>query len=182
MAGSSSGQYRKIVGVGELGPALKHAIRFRGKRAEERLKAALEGIARVSLFAVSQRLGWPVATVRSLYRKLEFRGEPLPELANASPRTKVQMTCPHCLRVRFLSPKVALELETDVCFECLHRPPVRTSNRLVAVCPQCGARRLLAPNQVARRSSGLETLCRRCSMTDGRIKGIEASRARRGLR
>jgi DNA invertase Pin-like site-specific DNA recombinase len=157
---------------------LRCAIRFRGKRAEQRLLETLQGCARVSLDAVANELSWPVKSTRTLYRKLEIRGEPVPPLRNARVGKRLTVTCPHCLRTRSLAPVVVLSLRTDVCFECLHRPPVVVPNKLVAECPTCGARRLLYRSEVAERSAGLQTPCRKCSMAKGR----EAGRARRSAR
>jgi len=150
---------------------LRHAIRFRGKRAEERLPGAVRGRATISLEAVADELSWPVESTRSLYRKLEIRGEAVPLLTNGLVGRRLTVTCPHCLRTRSLAPAVVMSLKTDVCFECLHRPPVITPNRLVAECPSCGARRLLTQAQAASRSAGLRTPCRRCSMANGRAAG-----------
>jgi DNA invertase Pin-like site-specific DNA recombinase len=147
---------------------LRHAIRFRGTRAEARLLGAIQGRARVSLDAVAAELSWPDASTRALYRKLEIRGEAVPPLTNRRVGKRLTVTCPHCLRTRSLSPSVVLTLNTDVCFECLHRPPTITRNKLVAECPRCGARRLLSKAQVAERSAGLQTLCRRCAMAKAR--------------
>jgi hypothetical protein len=44
---------------------LRYAIRFRGKRAEERLLATLRGRSAVSLEAVAKELGWPVTSTRT---------------------------------------------------------------------------------------------------------------------
>jgi len=153
----------------------RFAIRFRGKRAEERLLDAVQGHTSVSLEAVAGKLSWPVKSTRALYRKLEIRGEAVPPLTNARVGKRLTVACPHCLRTRSLAPKVVLSLKTDVCFDCLHRPPVIVPNKLVAVCPACGARRLLYKNEVARLSAGLKTLCRSCS----RAKGLAAGRVRR---
>jgi DNA invertase Pin-like site-specific DNA recombinase len=158
---------------------LRYAIRFRGKRAEERLLASLRGRSSVSLEAVAGELGWPVTSTRTLYRKLDLRGEILPPLKNGRTLKRLTVTCPHCLRTRSLTPAIVLSLKTDVCFECLHRPPVITPNRLVAECPECGARRLLRPSEVATRSRGLQTPCRQCSMARGRAAG-RAHSANRG--
>lgn len=158
--------------------ALRHAIRFRGTRAEERLLAGLRGRARVSLDATAAELSWPVAATRTLYRKLEIRGEAVPPLTNARVGRRLTVTCPHCLRTRSLAPAVVLSLKTDVCFECLHRPPSITPNRLVAECPECGARRLLWRSEAAARSAGLQSLCRRCSMAQGRAARRAHSMAR----
>jgi DNA-directed RNA polymerase subunit RPC12/RpoP len=122
----------------------------------------------VSLDAVAAELSWPDASTRALYRKLEIRGEAVPPLTNRRVGKRLTVTCPHCLRTRSLSPSVVLTLNTDVCFECLHRPPTITRNKLVAECPRCGARRLLSKAQVAERSAGLQTLCRRCAMAKAR--------------
>jgi len=150
---------------------LRHAIRFRGKRAEQHLLQFLQGRARVSLAAVAKELSWPCDATRTLYRKLELRGEAVPPLNNRRVGRRLTVTCPHCLRNRSLAPAVVLSLQTDVCFECLHRPPVMTTNRLVAECPGCGARRLLRNHEVATRSSGLQTPCHKCS-------GIRLGRSR----
>ncbi len=150
---------------------LQYLLRFRGKRAEAHLLAALHGHERVSLKAIAQKIGWPVASTRTLYRKLELRGEAVPPLANARSGKRLSVTCPHCLRVRSLTPAVVLTLTTDVCFECLHRPPIITPNKLVAICPDCGAKRLLYPSEVAERSVGLDTPCRTCAMARGRAAG-----------
>jgi DNA invertase Pin-like site-specific DNA recombinase len=150
---------------------LRYAIRFRGTRAEERLLATLRGRERVSLEAVANELAWPVTSTRTMYRKLELRGEAVPPLTNARAGKRLTVTCPHCLRVRSLTPAVVLTLKTDVCFECLHRPPLRTPNKLVAECPTCGKRRLLYPSEVAARSAGLATPCRACTMAEGRAAG-----------
>jgi DNA invertase Pin-like site-specific DNA recombinase len=147
---------------------LRHAIRFRGKRAEARLLGAMQGRARVSLEGLADELSWPVSSTRAIYRKLEFRGEPVPHLLNGRVGKRLTVTCPHCLRSRSLAPTVVLTLKTDVCFDCLHRPPVITPNRLVAECPECGARRLLSKSAVAACSAGLLTLCRMCSLAKGR--------------
>lgn len=149
---------------------LRYAIRFRGTRAEARLLEALRGRTKVSLRAIAEEIGWPVASARTLYRKLEIRGENLPALKNTRSRKRLTVICPHCLRSRSLAPAVVLSLRTDVCFECLHRPPVRTPNRLVVVCPDCGMRRLLTPSDVARRSGGLETPCRKCTLRRARLR------------
>jgi hypothetical protein len=179
-ASAARGQYRRIDTVEDLMRALNHAIRFRCKRAEELFRNAVRREPKLTLAKVADRLGWPVAATRKVYRTLELRGEKLPPLSNGTPGVKVRMTCPHCLRVRSLAPKIAVSLETEVCFECLHRAPVRTPNKLIAICPKCGSRRLLYPSEVAARSAGLDTQCRACSLADGRRKGVEAWRARKG--
>jgi DNA invertase Pin-like site-specific DNA recombinase len=115
---------------------LRHAIRFRGKRAEELLLGTIQGRDRVSLETVATELSWPVASTRALYRKLEIRGEAVPPLTNGRVGKRLTVTCPHCLRPRSLAPAVVLSLKTDVCFECLHRPPLITPNKLVAECPE----------------------------------------------
>jgi DNA invertase Pin-like site-specific DNA recombinase len=147
---------------------LRHAFRFRGKSSEERLFKAIQGRTHVSLDAVANELSWPLALTRLLYRKLEIRGEAVPPLTNACIGTRLTLTCPRCLRTRSLAPAVVLSLKTDECFDCLHRRPDIVPNKLVAECPACGARRLLSKSQVARRSAGLHTLCRRCAMAKGR--------------
>jgi hypothetical protein len=150
---------------------LRHAVRFRGKRAEDRLLETLEGRTSVSLEQIAAELGWPARPTRTLYRKLDLRGVSLPPLKNRPRGRRLTVTCPHCLRKRSLTPGVVLSLKTEVCFECLHRPPVITPNRLVAECPECGARRLLTPSAAAARSQGLATPCRACSMARGRAAG-----------
>jgi DNA invertase Pin-like site-specific DNA recombinase len=154
---------------------LRYAIRFRAKRGEERLLDVILGRSSVSLEAVAGELSWPVKSTRTLYRKLEIRGEAVPPLTNRRVGKRLTVTCPHCLRARSLAPKVVLSLKTDVCFDCLHRPPVIVPNKLVAECPGCGARRLFYKNEVARLSAGLKTPCRKCSMG----KGLAAGRVRR---
>ncbi len=158
---------------------LLHAIRYRGTRAEKELLRILRGREKVNLKQVASELAWPARSVRTLYRKLEIRGEVLPALRNGTPAKRLTVTCPHCRRDRSLSATTVLSLRTDVCFECLHRPPQLTPNKLVAECPLCGARRLLYPSEVASRSSGLETPCRKCTMARGRAAGRAASHGRK---
>ena len=168
--------YRRLAPEESPVPLLRHAIRIRGKRAEAHLMETLRGRTRISLEGIAEELGWPVESTRTLYFKLEIRGEAVPPLKNGRVRRRLTVTCPHCLRTRSLAPEVVLSLTTDVCFECLHRPPVITPNKLVAVCPECGARRLLRPAEVASLSSGLATRCRSCSMERGRAAGRERGR------
>jgi hypothetical protein len=169
-ATAGSGHHRRILGVEELERALRQAIPFRSKKAELLFRSAVLGQTRLNLATVAEQLRWPAAAVRTMYRKLEFRGEPLPPLVNGTSVVKVQMTCPRCHRIRFLSPRVAVRLHTDTCFDCLHLPPVPKPKRLAAVCPRCGLCRLLTPLQVKQRSAGLETLCRLCSMAKARSR------------
>jgi len=157
---------------------LRQAIQFRGRRAEVRLLDTIRGRAPVSLRAVANELSWPVTSTRTLYRKLECRGEGVPPLRNHRPGKRLSVTCPLCLRTRFLAPAIVLSLNTDVCVDCLHGPLVIGPNKLVAECPACGARRLLYKSEVAARSAGLQTPCRKCTMAKGR----EAGRPRRSAR
>ena len=168
----SSPAHRRLPAGAALSELLRSALRIRGRRAEERLLASMRGKDRVSLVRLAAELSWPVRSTRTLYRKLELRGEAIPSLTTGGVARRLTVTCPHCLGTRFLAPETVLELKTDVCFECLHRPTVITPNRLVAECPACGARRLLSPAEVARRSGGLKSLCLRCS-------GIRAGAAAR---
>lgn len=180
VAAERSGEYRRITAIQQLERVLRHAIRRRSKRAERQFLLAVCDKEKVSLASVAHRLGWPVGAARTLYRKLDLRGESLPPMHGGKVAAKLRVTCPQCLRVRSLFPKVARELGTDVCFECLHRPPEHTPKRLAAVCPQCGARRFLTASGVAKRSAGLETPCLRCSLAKARNKRIAARKARKG--
>jgi|SRR5664280_608769 len=157
---------------------LRHAIEFRGKRAEDRLLEAIRGRTRVSLEAVADELLWPVISTRMLYRTLELRGEAVPSLRNARVGRRLSVTCPCCLRMRSLAPGVVLSLKTDVCPDCLPRPPVIGPNKLVAECPACGKSRLLYKSVIASRPAGLQTLCRTCSMAKGRAAGRARGSAR----
>jgi DNA invertase Pin-like site-specific DNA recombinase len=160
---TKSPTHNRLPAGAALSELLRSALRFRGRRAEDLLLASMRGKDRVSLVRLAAELSWPVRSTRTLYRKLELRGESIPRLTTGGVGRRLTVSCPHCLRTRSLAPEVVLELKTDVCFECLHRPPVITPNRLVAECPACGARRLLTPAEVARRSGGLKSLCLRCS-------------------
>ncbi|MCE7956539.1 recombinase family protein [Acidobacteria bacterium ACD] len=146
---------------------LRHAIRFRSHRAEARLLAALQGRPAVSLEAVAIELSWPVDAARTLYRKLELRGETVPPLTNGIAGRHLTVVCPHCLKARKLSPKVVLSLTTDVCFECLHRTPVRSRNPHVAVCPKCGIRRLRVEGEIPAGEANQPSVCHRCQRKPG---------------
>ena len=172
----TSPSHRRLPAGDSLSEPLRSALRFRGKRAEELLLTSMRGKDRVSLVRLAAELSWPVHSTRTLYRKLELRGEEIPALTTGGVGRRLKVTCPHCLRTRSLAPEVVLELKTDVCFECLHRPPVITPNRLVAECPACGARRLLTPSEVAQRSEGVKSLCQSCSRI--RVGDLARERAR----
>lgn len=141
---------------------LRHAIRFRSTRAEVTLLATIKGRSAVSLRAVAKELSWPVDAVSTLYRKLELRGEPVPPLASQVARRCLTVICPHCGKTRTLALKVVLSLTTDVCFECLHRPPLRSPNPHVFVCPRCGLRRLRSEGASSAPQGEEPTLCHRC--------------------
>ncbi|MBP7677010.1 MAG: hypothetical protein KBB14_11865 [Thermoanaerobaculia bacterium] len=64
-----------------LSDLLRSALRFRGRRAEELLLASMRGKERVSLVRLATELSWPVRSTRTLYRKLELRGEAIPPWA-----------------------------------------------------------------------------------------------------
>jgi len=64
-----------------LSDLLRSALRFRGRRAEQLLLASMRGKERVSLVRLATELSWPVRSTRTLYRKLELRGEEIPPWA-----------------------------------------------------------------------------------------------------
>jgi DNA-directed RNA polymerase subunit RPC12/RpoP len=165
--------------VGAPLPPIRNAFRFRGVCAEMRFLEVVKGRPRICLSAVARELGWPAAATRTLYRKLDIRGESLPALTNGRGGKRLTVTCPHCLKKRSLRAKVVLSLKTDVCFECLHRPPTLTKNRFVAVCPDCGKRRLVPPWEAVKLSAGLETPCHACTMEKGRSLGRAVLASRR---
>lgn len=158
---------------------LRHAIRFRSRRAEAQLLAALQGRPAVSLEAVAKELTWPVNATRTLYRKLERRGEAVPPLTNGMVGRRLTVVCPHCLKERKLAAKVVLSLTTDVCFECLHRPAVRSPNPHVTVCPKCGLRRLCPEAAPPAGPEQQPSLCHRCQRNQGaeRLSRQTAERA-----
>ncbi len=168
---------RRIESAEQLVKLLQHAITFRNERAEKAFIAAAGRHARLSLIKLAKELGWPVTPTRTMYQRLVTRGVALPPLPNQLKVARVKLTCPHCDRTRLLTPKVALSLDTDVCFECLRRPPVRTPNPLVVVCPRCGERRLVRRN---RGGATTDTLCQACVLAVGRERRRAQQRAARG--
>ena len=179
LLGSGNGVYVRLADEGHLIGRIQHALRYRGKRAVERFLSAVRERHTLNLGVLAADLGWPPKATRNLYRKLEIRGVKLPPLGNNRPARTILVICPHCGRTRHLSPSVALNLDTDVCFECLHRPPLRRPNPLVARCPRCGAKRLIQPRRLKERPGALTTLCRACNLAQGRARGIEWSKSRR---
>jgi DNA invertase Pin-like site-specific DNA recombinase len=163
----SSGSHRKAYSrfshVDSLADALRHQISHRGKRAETVFLNRVRQEDKLSLRHVADDLGWPLPVTRSMYRRLDLRGETMPPLRGGTRVGRITVTCPHCLRDRLLAPSTLLRLQTEVCFDCLHRPVVKTRNRHVAICPACGEKRLLTDSELKARSNGTETLCLRCS-------------------
>lgn len=163
LLGASSRQNcKRILSFDEIVESLNHSIRYRSTSAERVFLATVRTRERLNMGEIAKELHWSYDAVRTLYRKLELRGEPMPPLSNGVGVKRIAVTCPHCLGVRQLTVKAVLTLKTEVCFECLHRPPVITRNRLVAECPSCGARRLFRPCDVKSRRDGVNSLCGRC--------------------
>jgi hypothetical protein len=79
---------------------------------------------------------------------------------------RVDVVCPTCKNIRRLTPNDALNLVTDVCFECANKRP---RNTMSVVCPQCGAAREYCPSQVRSMKDGVNSLCHLCAMEKGRL-------------
>lgn len=152
--------FRRVSDEDDLFAVITRAFRYRGTRAETAFCAAARTSRKVSLTELARALGWPVSLTRSMYKRLSLRGVDLPPLKNGATAARVKVTCPHCYRARHLTPKVLAGLDTDVCFECLHRPVVKRPNPFVEICPACGARRTKSEAATAKSDA---KLCGRCN-------------------
>lgn len=158
-----SRKYHRVAGEDDLVSFLKYLIRFRGVRAEKVFIEAIRKHELVSIRSLADELQWPVTKTRLMYRKLSLRGVALPQPRSGRPGRRISVTCPHCFKQRLLLPETLLRLETEVCFECLHRPVARTNNRLVVTCPRCGDKRLLLNYEVKELRDGVHSLCGACN-------------------
>jgi DNA invertase Pin-like site-specific DNA recombinase len=143
---------------------MRTAIYFRNVRAEKRLLDAVAELPVVTITVLARELGWPVNATRVLYEKLSARGAPVPPLKGKHGR-RIKVICPSCKSVRTLRASYAMQLKTDVCFECQSRRP---QHKVLATCPRCGAERSFYPSQIAKMQNGAETVCKTCTFAEGR--------------
>ena len=154
---------------------MQTAIYFRNIRAEKRLLAAVANLPLVNIAKLARELAWPVNATRVLYRKLAARGACVPPLKQ-KPGRRIEVVCASCGGIRKLAPSYALELRTDLCFECAHRRPL---NKITVTCSQCGRERQFFPSQVKAMQNGVNSLCHACAMAKGRAVRREAVRKTR---
>jgi len=143
---------------------LQSAIYFRTHRAEKRLLEAVAEMPMVNVAALARQLGWQENATRVIYLKLQERGAPVPPMKGKHGR-RIDVVCSVCTGSRRLTPSAAMQLRTDVCFECQNRRP---NSKITVTCPDCGRSRDHWPSQVHVMKDGERSLCHECAMKKGR--------------
>lgn len=150
---------------------IRRAFFSRDDIAGEAFLRVVEQEPRVVFRQVERTLGWPRALVRRTYDALRAAGAAMPE---AKRSTSVAITCSTCGTTRHLTPSDARLRKTDVCGTC-----TGAVHKLVAVCPLCGAQRLVWPSIAKKMREGLTSPCHTCSLAKGRAMTMARNAALR---
>lgn len=151
---------------------VKRALRT-GAVAEACLQRAAAHYQRTTISALARDLGWSRTTTQRTIARLEDRGEPLPELR----RTRVHFTCPDCGTQRDLRASDRVPRRCAACAQA-----ARAQRKLEAVCPACGAARLVWPSTARKMVDGLASLCHDCALAKGRALTRERNHVERAAR
>jgi DNA invertase Pin-like site-specific DNA recombinase len=154
--------YLRPTTISDLAIHLRNAMPYRGPRAEAWLLGCLQGKRVVSLAKVSAGLGWPVTSVRCLYRRLERRGLDLPRIHGPG-GSNVSILCPQCVTEWRICLRLAVHLESDLCPVCQYRNTgIDRRSHVEVACPMCRKSRLVRRAKV-NGPDGKPSLCRHCS-------------------